>query len=606
MDFIKRKKTIFIIILGIIITAGWLWYGEAKSAEGGVSYVTETIEKGMLISSISGVGQVLALEQVDINPKAAGDIVYFAVKNGDEIEQGHLIAQIDSRDASRRVNEAQTSLETAKLELEELLAPADDYTFMQAENTLADAWDSLTRLKTTQENNYQQALKDKENAEDDLESAYEDGFNAVVDAFLKLPSLMTDLKNILFSSDFYAYQWNIDYYAGNIKTQDAPQYRSGAYDSYQTGRKKYDANFQNYKNTSRYSDIAAIEGLIDETYETTKAIAEAIKEANNLIDVYEYEMTGRNSEIPGLCASHQSSINAYTSQTNSHLSGLLSAQRSITDYRESIADAIFDLDEIEQNNPLETAQAERSVEEKEQRITDLKNGASEFEIRNKKINIRQKENDLLEARQDLADYYVRAPFSGMIANVDAGRGDSVGAGTAIASLVTFQKIALITLNEIDAAKVMAGQKVTLEFDAIEDLSATGKVAEVDVLGTVNQGVVSYDVKIGLDVQDERIKPGMTVSAVIIIEAKPNAVLAPLSAVETQGDVDYVELLVNGQAQRQEVIIGASNDFMVEIVNGLGEGDEIITQTVSNGATQSDSSQGDQSNDAMKGVFRMMR
>ena len=70
------------------------------------------------------------------------------------------------------------------------------------------------------------------------------------------------------------------------------------------------------------------------------------------------------------------------------------------------------------------------------------------------------------------------------------------------------------MNEVDAAKISVGNKTTLTFDATEDLTLTGKVAQIDTIGTVEQGVVSYKVKIAFDTQDERIKPGMTANASI--------------------------------------------------------------------------------------------
>ena len=99
-------------------------------------------------------------------------------------------------------------------------------------------------------------------------------------------------------------------------------------------------------------------------------------------------------------------------------------------------------------------------------------------------------------------------------------------------LITKQKIAEISLNEVDAAKVKVGQKVTLTFDAIDGLSITGEVSEIDALGTVSQGVVTYGVKIAFDTQDERVKSGMSVSAAIITDVKQNVLLVPNAAVKS--------------------------------------------------------------------------
>ena len=134
------------------------------------------------------------------------------------------------------------------------------------------------------------------------------------------------------------------------------------------------------------------------------------------------------------------------------------------------------------------------------------------------------------------------------------------------------------------------------------LTIAGQVIDIDNLGTVSQGVVSYGVKIAFDTQDDRIKPGMSVSAAIITDTKTDALLVPNSAVKSQGDNYYVEILdVSGEnsqqnnsgsqgvtsptlPKNQSVEIGASNDSMTEIVSGLKEGDKVVTQTTTSSAT----------------------
>ena len=90
-------------------------------------------------------------------------------------------------------------LETAQLELDELLEPPDELDLLRAENNLA------------------QAKELKQKAEDNLEKSYEDGFNDVTDAFLDLPTIMGGLKDILFGNDFNLSQANIDYYSGSVE-----------------------------------------------------------------------------------------------------------------------------------------------------------------------------------------------------------------------------------------------------------------------------------------------------------------------------------------------------------------------------------------------------
>jgi HlyD family secretion protein len=241
--------------------------------------------------------------------------------------------------------------------------------------------------------------------------------------------------------------------------------------------------------------------------------------------------------------------------------------------------------------------AERTIKELELSLADMKAGADEFDIRAKKIVIQQKEDALLDAKQTLSDHYIRAPFGGVVADVGVKKGDTVSSGTVVATVISDQRLAEVSLNEVDAAGVSVGQKVVFSFDAVEGLSLTGKVAEVDTLGTVTQGVVTYNIKIAFDTQDDRVKPGMSVSANIITDVRPDVLTVSNSAVKIQDGAKYVELfeslpegITEEQAAQGTVLAvsplikqaetGVSNDTKTEITSGVKEGSWVISRTIS--------------------------
>jgi hypothetical protein len=121
-----------------------------------------------------------------------------------------------------------------------------------------------------------------------------------------------------------------------------------------------------------------------------------------------------------------------------------------------------------------------------------------------------------------------------------------------------------------------------------------QVVEIDTVGTVSQGVVTYAVKLSFDTQDERVKSGMSVSASIVTDIKQDVLSVPASAVKSAGDVSYVEILsipaseatqspmgvMSDALPTQQVVeVGLSNDTVTEIVSGLKEGDTIVTRTI---------------------------
>jgi HlyD family secretion protein len=137
----------------------------------------------------------------------------------------------------------------------------------------------------------------------------------------------------------------------------------------------------------------------------------------------------------------------------------------------------------------------------------------------------------------------------------------------------------VQVNEVDISNVKIGQKVTLTFDALTDFTATGTVEAMDSLGTVSSGVVTYDVTIGFDSIDQKIRPGMSVSAAITTNAKTDVNMVPSGAVKTQSGQSYVEVLQNGTPKQVNVQIGDTNGTYTEIASGVNVGEAVVTQTI---------------------------
>ena len=224
---------------------------------------------------------------------------------------------------------------------------------------------------------------------------------------------------------------------------------------------------------------------------------------------------------------------------------------------------------------------------------------NDLDVQSSELSVKQKENALQDAKDNLSNYSVYAPFGGTISNVAVKKTDSVSSGTVIATLITDKQVAEISFNEVDVAKIQIGQKATLTFDAIPDLTIAGQVISIDSIGTVSSGVVNYTVKISFDTNDVRVKPGMSVNSNIIINIKQDILTVPNSAVKSQNGASYVETFdtalpapaIGAQGSpsltppnKINVVTGISSDTVTEIVSGLNEGALIVTKTITGSAT----------------------
>jgi HlyD family secretion protein len=231
---------------------------------------------------------------------------------------------------------------------------------------------------------------------------------------------------------------------------------------------------------------------------------------------------------------------------------------------------------------------------------------------------------LLSAELTYENTIVRAPFAGQIGSVSAAVGQQTNSQAGIATIITKDKIAQISLNEIDIVNVKLGQSVDLSFDAIPGEKFKGSVSQIDTIGISTSNVVSFAVKISIPNADERIKSGMSVTAEIIIEGKENVLTVPSGTIKTEGDKFYVMKLKSGGAsmnivssstasstrgnfagrknrnttvaaadadnEKVYVTVGMTNDIDTEILtdensesNSLKEGDKVVSKTVTSGA-----------------------
>lgn len=246
-QFISLHKFISFIIAVAAIGIIYFSYNKITNTDGEPRYILAAVEKGTLTSSISGTGQVSATQQLDIKAKAAGEIIGIYARQGQKVSTGTKLAEIDSREAQKSLRDAELNLETALLSLEKLKKPADKLTVVQAKNALAQAKRDFEDLKKPPEplellqaeNALTQAQESQKTAEENLKTTYEDGYNAVANAFGDLSTVLTSLYSMFYSKTAQTDYYNIDWYI-NQATYDqtkALKYRNQFETIYNSAKK---------------------------------------------------------------------------------------------------------------------------------------------------------------------------------------------------------------------------------------------------------------------------------------------------------------------------------------------------------------------------------
>ena len=407
-------------------------------------------------------------------------------------------------------------------------------------------------------------LRDAEDAVEEAETNLKD---AHADARATLASASTDMADVMVGLDDLFGGYLSDSGFGLSKTEK--EYVERAEQAWYDADDLLDEFAKVYRTVSNKTEDGTIESMLSEANQISNSVAQSAKYAKDAV-IY---LRDHEDNVNTTADEAYTTVSELVTTINATVSETLSVRNTLADTKRTLNNAQDDLQE-------------------------LKDGPDTLDVRSEELSLKQKQDAY-------SDYFVRAPFDGIIASVEGKKGQNVNSGATIATLITKQKIAEISLNEVDAAKIEVGQKATLSFDAIEGLTITGEVIEVDLIGAVSQGVVSYIVKIGFDTGDDKVRSGMTVSANIITDMKQDVLTVLSSAVKTQGNVSYVEIVdedipptQTGQTAgvllltlptQAPVVLGLASDESVEIISGLTEGDQYVVRKITTATTSQSTS-----------------
>jgi len=547
-------------VVGVVIVGGaWVAYSTATKANAQTLYVLGSVSTSTIISSLSESGQVSTTNTVDIKPEVSGTITWVGVKAGQSVRAGQAIASIDNTSALQAVNDAKRTLAADELQYQQSQAQAPV--------------------------NYQNDQQALVTAQDNLATEYNTAYNDLSGLYLDLPTAMTQANDVLYGYDFDTRrgQWNMDYLLNLFPSATAQElstlqsFHDLAKNNYTTANSAYVTAVNTYKDTTRTSDTATIDALLAQSVSMTTAVAQSLQSglnfygnASDLAQIY------TNSKAPQSFSSVQSNTRSSLSTVNGDISTLLNDKKALDSAKQAIVNAQQTLTLDKVGNP---------------------DGTNPISLQVSQNSIQKEKEDLATQEANLAKYTIVAPFAGVISAVDAQVGDSAGSA-AVASVISKSQIAQLNVNEVDAAKLKLGQKATLTFDAIDGLTLTGTVAEIDSVGAVSQGVVSYALQIAFDAQSPQVKPGMTVNADIQTAVAQDVLAVPSSAVKTINGQSYVlafdpPLEVSGTGAgvasavppvQIPVTTGISDNSNIEITSGLTVGQQVVVSTRSSAPT----------------------
>lgn len=221
-------------------------------------------------------------------------------------------------------------------------------------------------------------------------------------------------------------------------------------------------------------------------------------------------------------------------------------------------------------------------------LLNLENSSLISSINQSALSLKDSELALQNYYDQLKDYKITAPISGKVIQKNSKAGEKIDSSNSTTTMAIIADLSAyvfyISVDELDITGIKEGQAVKVTADALEGEIFSGVVDNVSIVGTSNNGVTSYPVKVLItDVENTSLIPGMNVDAEIVIESRENVLRLPASAINRGNTVTLAHSgsagEKNAEQNRVRVETGLNDGRYVEIISGLNEGDEVVVPEI---------------------------
>ena len=231
------------------------------------------------------------------------------------------------------------------------------------------------------------------------------------------------------------------------------------------------------------------------------------------------------------------------------------------------------------------------------------------------LNYQTAVSSLSEAESDLNETVIVAPMDGVVVGEPQTVGTMAVQGTSNPTVI--MRIADLSskriqakVDETDIGNVKVGQSATFTVDSFNGKTFTAKVSKISQTDTSNTwnintsssssssssssaSVIYYYVTLDVDDPDNVLLPAMTARVEINTAEKNDALVVPLSTLKTDTHGSYVIVKNDdGTQENRYVSTGIYSDEYVEILEGLSEGEQVVSTYVAKASTTSSSKKND--------------
>ena len=547
LNFLKKPKIVFPLIT-IIAVAGFFIY---KSQTKPLEYDTFTVEQGDIAQNVSVTGQVKPAENIELSFEKSGRIVEIKNKVGDKIKNGQILASLNNIELRAQLAQANAGIQTQQAKLDELKKGTRAEEIQVAQTTLDNARKSLADADTNFAN-----IKNKADADlkEDYDAALSAANDAVTNAIYSL-FVLTDIQYTYFQSTSDTDSINIAEAKANaiyilLGEVNAGRATNNAITQMAGGAKKIVQTAQDNPTFSNIdSALISVKNALQKVKSALDVVSTTSLSSTNKTNL-NTEKTSVNADITAVSGK----IEAIAVQKATNQNNIITAQISLTTAQNTLANA-------QTNLALKQA------------------GSTPEQIAAADAQVREAQANALNISAQLAKTYIKSPVDGIITKQDAKIGQMATANQILIAVMSDAKFEIeANVSENEIAKISLNDEASITLDALGSKEKfAGRVIKIDPAETIISGVIYYKTTLVFNIEDARIKSGMTANLDIKTDERKNVLILPYYVIKQKGDTRYVQQISGKTIKDVTIGVGLEGETMVEITSGLKHKEQVIVE-----------------------------
>ena len=541
---IKKGLTPWLIgflTAGLLAGVGYTAYSQltAKSSrETRRKEKTVAVERVNLPIAISANGTIAPERSVNVSPKTSGVLKSLLVKEGDTVQTGQILAQMDDSNLQGQLTQNRGQLASAEANLQKLLNG----------NRVEDI--AAAKAQVTEQQATLQKLLNGSRSQD------------IAAAKAQLAEQQATLEKLLKGNR------PEDIAQASAKLRDAEYAKNQAEEDFQ-------------RNQKLYTDGAIALQIVNTSRTARDRAQTQVRQAQQAVALLR---SGARSEdiAAGRAAVEQKQQALALIQAGARPEDIAAGRAAVEQKRQTLAGVRSGA------RSEDIAASEAAVEQKQQALALIQAGARPEEIAIARAQVLSAQGSLQTVQALINDTRIRAPFSGIVTRKYADPGAFVTpttAGSAVSSATSSSILSLASKNQVVAnvaesniAQIRLGQGASIQADAYAGKTFTGKVNQISPQSIVQQNVTSFEVKTSIvDDNKKLLRSGMNVNVEFKAGELKNVLVVPTAAIVRQRKETgvFVPGGEDGKPQFMPIKTGMTVDDRTEVRSGLKGNEKVF-------------------------------